>query len=520
MKKYINIKGNNQSFPYLFEYNENDINNITNHNIVWCEDLGTVRFYGNGITHYRDINDWYKYTDKTLESFNFSDKYVPKVVNTSTIKMYIPSHSISSYSKGVKYIVSCNTWISGKKIDLGSFLFDPTDTRAAELGVIKNGNFEYYEYVQFDIIDPFYLIYTDKEGEDDWVEFRNKICGEHKYTNTTCSYLNISLFVVDEYDNSYILNNDWLGGVTSFNVSSLSDYLAVNLQFDPSSCGFGFGVNFNEVYEDDLLGYLKETYFNESFDINENDIIFELIIKNKDSLIIGPKLTYSNIESKKENIDKKYNIYQVMNNYFIKSQKIDEYGIDRSGVSLFFNNWNVFEEGWSVSGSMSVINRINDKEYEELFHITSNELPITQELFSKFVNDKYEKIIDIKDMNITTYNIVNKIENKIVTLDRQNESKNNIIQPVFFRVTELEKLIIYPHVTENISINLDKYKSKVNKFILQINNCRFEQIGANSYGILFKIPANTLPVMASTGVYYILNENMELITTGKFTCIV
>ena len=69
-------------------------------------------------------------------------------------------------------------------------------------------------------------------------------------------------------------------------------------------------------------------------------------------------------------------------------------------------------------------------------------------------------------------------------------------------------------------INLDKYKSKVNKFILQINNCRFEQIGANSYGILFKIPANTLPIAAATGIYYVLNENMELITTGKYTCIV
>ena len=71
------------------------------------------------------------------------------------------------------------------------------------------------------------------------------------------------------------------------------------------------------------------------------------------------------------------------------------------------------------------------------------------------------------------------------------------------------------------------YKSKVNKFILQIDvkvedtyeRFRFEQIGANSYGILFKITGNKIPKSAIKGTYYILNEDFELITTGNYNCV-
>jgi hypothetical protein len=140
-------------------------------------------------------------------------------------------------------------------------------------------------------------------------------------------------------------------------------------------------------------------------------------------------------------------------------------------------------------------------------------------LFSQFINGGSEKIIDVKDMNINKYNVVNKIENKIFQIERPNDSKDNIMQPVFFRVKETEVLTIHPAVTENICINLDDYKSKVKNFVLQIEDCRFEQIGSNNYGILFKVIGNRLPTGATSGIYYILNENLELVTTGKYNYI-
>jgi hypothetical protein len=83
-------------------------------------------------------------------------------------------------------------------------------------------------------------------------------------------------------------------------------------------------------------------------------------------------------------------------------------------------------------------------------------------------------------------------------------------------VNDSELLTIHPAVTENVCVNLDDYKSKVDTFSLQIENCRFNQIGANQYGIIFKVVGATLPQEATEGTYYILNEDYELVTKGKY----
>ena len=503
MKRYINIKGQNQKFPYIIEYKKG--NTISaNFKVKWCNDNGIIRLHEDDIQYYRDTNDWYSVDNLT----SMTDKYIPSdEINLSKVTVYIPTHSISAYAKGIKYVLTVNTWINGLKVDLGSFMFKPNDTYAIPGKLIKNGNNEYYSCIDFDIIDPFYLIYSDK-----WIDFRYNACREPKNINTLCSYLNISLFVVDEYNNRYLINNDWLGGCTNFDISNVFDYLTLNLVVNNDPIGFKFDLTMNETY-DWFLDYLYETY---DIRVSHSDIKFELILKNKDGVIIGPQMTYVEYNSNQD----RYNPDQIMSYEFIKSftqPTLDEAKqgiIDRSGIKTFFSTWEAFEEGWSAMGSLVVYNGT-----EEMFSIVSNEVPITQEVFSKFVNDGLEKIIDINDMNITKYNVVNKIENKIVQLERHSESKSNIVQPVFFRVNELEGLLLHPAVTENISINLDDYKSKVNKFTLQIEGCKFEQIGVNSYGILFKITANTLPATASSGMYYVLDDNLELITTGKYTCI-
>jgi hypothetical protein len=119
-------------------------------------------------------------------------------------------------------------------------------------------------------------------------------------------------------------------------------------------------------------------------------------------------------------------------------------------------------------------------------------------------------------MEIINYTLVNKIENKVVHIERPSDAKSNIIQPVFFRVKDTEFLTIHPAVTENICINLDDYKSKVEKFILQIEGCTFTQIGSNNFGIIFKVQGKNLPGKATSGLYYVLNENNELVTSGKY----
>ena len=120
-------------------------------------------------------------------------------------------------------------------------------------------------------------------------------------------------------------------------------------------------------------------------------------------------------------------------------------------------------------------------------------------------------------MHVYNINAVNKIEQKIVQLNRPENSKSNIVLPVFFKTRDLNDLILHPSVTETICINLDSFKSKVESFIIQIEGCDFKEIGRTNNGILFKIVGGSLPKQKHSGLYYILNQKSELISSGKYT---
>lgn len=487
MRNSINIKGNNQNFTYVIEYSKgNSFTDSADINWTRCPiEKNCIHLFEGDVEYFRHKNYWYR-----ANSLQMDHQYIPNdSINTAKIRIYLPNHSVSTYKRGVKYAVNTNTWINGYKIDLGSFIFKPSEAIASDSGIIKYGNNEYVEYVEFNIIDPFYLTYSDN-----WIEFRNKVCKEPLRINSTGSILCVSLYVIDEYEDRYLINSTYSGGVTNFNISEDTDFLTLDLSKSLDPLGLNLNLNMNSEYNW-LLTYLSETY---GIDTNHRSIKFEIVIKNKEEIIVGPQIVF----------DASMDYGYAKQNIKWESLNADQ------NIKTFFSSWDVFEEGWSFVASMIVL-----KDNEEIFTIVSNELPITQNLFSLFINGGAEKIIDINEMNIINYTVVNKIKNEIVQLERPNDSKSNIIQPVFFRVKETEVLTLHPAVTENICINLDDYKSKVNKFILQIDNCRFDQIGSNNYGILFKIIGNKLSTEVNSGLYYILNEDLELVTTGKYNCV-
>ena len=120
-------------------------------------------------------------------------------------------------------------------------------------------------------------------------------------------------------------------------------------------------------------------------------------------------------------------------------------------------------------------------------------------------------------MNTNNLNVVNVIENKIVTLERPNEYKSNIIKPIFVKVQETDSIRVHKSVTENICINLDAYKNKVDAFILKIGDTNFYEIGRINSGVIFKVIGSNIQL--DNGIYYILNNEGELVTTGKFTVV-
>lgn len=488
MRNNINILNNDKVFSYVIEYIT--YNSYTDGlDINWCMNNDVIYLLEGDIKYYRNKNDWYNASDLNLTHDN-----IPKAANISKIRVYLPNHSISTYIKNIKYAITLNTWINGYKIDLGSLIFKPNDAIANEFGPIKYGNNEYHEYFEFDILDPFDIMYSDN-----WIDFRNKVCKEPLGINNTGSLLNVSLYVVDEYDNRYMIKDGVTGGMTAFNISNIDDIMSLQLTttVDDISAGLQYHITINKTYNW-LLTYLKETY---GIVAAHNNMYFELVIKNKDTVIIGPTIKY----------------YDVVEDYgnIVKNVRYDNL-ITNVNFKTFFDSWDSYEEGWNLVGSFSIDADDGDG---ELFTLVSNEIPITQEVFNMFTNNGSNKIIDLNNMNIIKYNVINKIENQIVQIERPNDSKSNIIQPVFFKVNDLELLTLHPNVTENVCINLDDYKSKVEKFILQIDACKFEQIGANKYGIIFKIPANKLTADVISGTYYILNEDSELVTTGKYNCI-
>ena len=182
-----------------------------------------------------------------------------------------------------------------------------------------------------------------------------------------------------------------------------------------------------------------------------------------------------------------------------------------------FEDWAGFHEGMYLRAFLNIY--IHEDDEEAFIYLISNPIIITQQLYSYLVGDNpVDKVyLDAVNMNNYTINAVNKIQQNIIQVERPDDYKAGIIKPVFFRTRELAHLIIHPTVTEQICINLDQYKSKVDTFIIKIEETSFVEYGRTAAGVIFRIVGANLPNKAQSGIYYILDQNSELVTTGQYT---
>lgn len=102
-------------------------------------------------------------------------------------------------------------------------------------------------------------------------------------------------------------------------------------------------------------------------------------------------------------------------------------------------------------------------------------------------------------------------------MNSQTDSHVGIVKPVFIQAKASAGIVIHPQVNENIIINLDRYKSSVSAFTLKIEGAYFSEIARMPNGIVFNVQGNKLPGAITEGIYYILNEMGDLVTTGKYT---
>lgn len=482
----INIKSNNRTFKYIVEYFDDP--GVQMKPLKYFKnEYGYFFFDEDQQNVLHEKNYWTEIgKGETYESDTF-----PHTYNISSFDLYFPRFSVDTYQTGVYYILTLNTWINDTCVFLGSYLIDRKEAVASSQGVRRFLNDEYYEYVRVNTVDPFYLNYGDE-----WKDFRILFCGEDdEQKNNTASNINITLTPVKKVDGIWIKLDEYdsYQSAIVINNNEDSNYLTPKLMLENGDGNpkFYCGLVFNDVYENNFEDYLRETY---QITVDEN-------FKIKYGFVIGDK----------------DNPYKYTEHVFDYAESGTSFELDE----FVFDSWNDY-----VEGMYAQVYVILQKHDEDILVLISNQVYITQEEFKYFMrmpegeileNDIREirKVdLDSLDMDVNKYNVVNVIENKIVSVERPSDYKANIIKPVFIKVQDADSIRLHRSVTENIVINLDAYKNKVKAFILKVGDTNYYEIGRVNSGIIFKVVGSSLP--EENGNYYILNDDGELVTTGKY----
>jgi hypothetical protein len=400
-------------------------------------------------------------------SNNYFLKEVP-YVNTLDINVIFPMYREIEMDK---FLLDCYIFINGKKIHIGSYELDSKNIIATDK-VISVNNVRYYENICVSIPDPFDIVYSDE-----WREFREVVCGENQNQNTNETQLIIDLYV----KNGDSIVGDYKNGYTNFVITNTDEHLSLKLNFD-SDFNVVQTIKYNNIYNHDLGLYLKEVY---NIDIEEVKVVMECVLKDEN------------------------NIYKIISNTV--TELVDKFTIKKSEFEL---DWSYWKPGLVFMSTFNIL----AQDDEEIFHIISNELPLTLDNFA-YILGKEKINLNLVDMEIYNIDVVNKVEKKIYNITNPGEDKSKVINNVFINSSPLGEVNIYKNVVQNILLPLNGFKNKVKVFQLNIEGILFNEIGRNSSGVIFSIDSNIIPAEIANGNYYILNENKELVTTGKYNII-
>jgi hypothetical protein len=523
------------TFIYAVDYikNNHNISNIYNYSIDNANDIiyFTIpqnKQYKEVVNLTRGGNIWNIYNNNT--------PWVGEGVGTpSTVRIYFPDFSPEVYKSNVKYALDISVFIQQKQVVLGSFLIDRSNTYAAPK-IVKFHGENYYEYIDVEIVDPYDLLYSE-EFETTRKNIKSLGKDDIEYNNDSSSlYITLNPIIEDVDFNGntiYLIDDSIDGGQQTIDIASgLSDFLNYKIKYvesGDSNIGVSATMEFNNVYNQDLSEYMKETYGLES-NVTVTAKMLLAIDKMSYSILIhkipdgNPGSTEHIFKFKDENPNN--SIYDGFE-YVIEHE---DGGIE---TKKLFSNWDYWVAGMKFKSVLVLYKQYKDDageviSTEEYMKIHSNELPITQDMFSKLIvnnakSDSSEPVIvgnyinlDEVNMKIQNLNIINDIQLSTTTYTAPEVNKNSIIMPVFYRARDLGNIVLHPEVDENICINLDAYKSKVDTFVLQIEGVKFVEIGTTSAGTIFKVIGSMLPKRNVSGTYYILSQDYELVTSGKY----
>ena len=133
-----------------------------------------------------------------------------------------------------------------------------------------------------------------------------------------------------------------------------------------------------------------------------------------------------------------------------------------------------------------------------------------------------KKETDIDDMNKENFNFISNINCRIVKSNdsKQQIQKNSvqpriIYKPIFFKVQDLQNIVLRSNMSQNIGISLSSYVNKVDEFILSIGENKWHESSRTSSFVIFNV--NSKLIKEATGKYDILTSDNEYLSTGNYT---
>ena len=191
-------------------------------------------------------------------------------LRNSTLRVYFPQYSVDTFNQNCIYILNAFIYIKGREIELGCFKFQRKNSLACPPKRF-DGMDEYYEYIDFEMPDPYDIYFDRNINLPEYIK-------NHSATNNAAR-LYLSLYVVEPYENKYIMKEGWAGGQNNINIAEYNP-LKVDIKYDEKYNDISLDLDFNGDYGSYINEYIEEVYNQEV----SNNLKWELVIMDDENI--------------------------------------------------------------------------------------------------------------------------------------------------------------------------------------------------------------------------------------------
>ena len=434
------------------------------------------------------------------------------------IRVYFPGEQVSTYiPRATLYFINIYTYYNGNKVDLFSSVLDSYDNLACT--PIFNDSIRYQEYQDIRIPDPNTLA-------QDLLLIKHEDGSVEDLLEEMSDLINISIQpVIRDGESTLIARRNTQAGVSIIPfVGNTAIHLANRLNFETDS--IDTTITFNKSVASTLSSYIHKIYDREKMEdpthVNQATAYLRYFLINRadERIYFDNSYLYEDHSRLRISLDEER--FSLTFEDFLKPLKEKA---EKESIEL----WQLWEEGLQIAVYLEIYDtRVDENEIPEdeftlgrEIRISSQSISLTEDVWKKFI--EYGDIEDINTAELKqqiedmkqSITVINTISKQTVQVN-QNGGGTGVIKPVFFRAYPIQEIILHRDMKENIAINLDEYKNKVDMFYLKLCGNYFAEYARTYDGVIFAINSNV--ITSNTGTYYICDKDKNFITSGKYKC--